>query len=220
MSRCNACMIEVSDTSEKCPLCHTVLEKDDKVEDWYPDIKVKTKKMNYAFRIILFIWIITTAICVFINYNMPTKYMWSIAVAAILAYPIFILYELARDKGYLHRIFFIMITGVLLVALVDYIFGAYGWSVDYILPGALAGVDIVFIILMFTNRRNWQTYMMPQLFVIVLGVITLILIKTGVVKHPLMSEIAFLSAVLVFLGTLILGGRTARMELRRRFHIN
>ena len=80
-------------------------------------------------------------------------------------------------------------------------------------------LDLVFFVLMCANSRNWQGYMLYQIFMIVLGLIPIGLIESGIVTHPLMSEIAFLSAIIVFLGTLIIGGHNAREELKRRFHI-
>ena len=97
--------------------------------------------------------------------------------------------------------------------------GFYGWSVDYILPGALILVDVVLIVLMIVNHRNWHSYMVFQLLTIVIGLIPVGLVEAGVVRHPLFSECAFIACVLVFLGTLILGGTQARLELQRRFHI-
>jgi hypothetical protein len=61
--------------------------------------------------------------------------------------------------------------------------------------------------------------MASQLIMIIIGLIPVVLINIGIVKNPIVSEIAFLSSLIVFLGTLILGGRTAREELKRRFHI-
>ena len=41
----------------------------------------------------------------------------------------------------------------------------------------------------------------------------------GWITSPVLSEIACSISILVFLGMVILGGRTARSELKRRFHI-
>ena len=40
-----------------------------------------------------------------------------------------------------------------------------------------------------------------------------------IITHPLAIIIALDFSVLLFLGTIIIGGRRARMELKRRFHI-
>ncbi len=41
MSRCRQCNIEVLDETERCPLCHSVLEPTIEVENMYPDVKIK-----------------------------------------------------------------------------------------------------------------------------------------------------------------------------------
>ena len=43
--------------------------------------------------------------------------------------------------------------------------------------------------------------------------------KNDIITHPLAIIIALDFSVLLFLGTIIIGGRRARMELKRRFHI-
>lgn len=45
MSRCKQCNIEVLDETERCPLCHSVLEPTIEVENMYPDVKIKTRRM-------------------------------------------------------------------------------------------------------------------------------------------------------------------------------
>ena len=40
-----------------------------------------------------------------------------------------------------------------------------------------------------------------------------------IVTHPGLSELAFGISVFLFLGTLIIGDRRARLELKRRFHV-
>ena len=61
--------------------------------------------------------------------------------------------------------------------------------------------------------------MILQILMILVALVPLVLILKGIVTHPIVSELAILSALLLFLGTLILGGRTARTELQRRFRI-
>jgi hypothetical protein len=150
-----------------------------------------------------------------LNMNAGVLFMFT----AGFAYATMVLNFVNRETGYLMQMFTYTIAGVFLILLLDSYTGFNGWSVDYVLPGAILLVNLVLIILMFANSRNWQGYMASQLLMLLIGIIPVVLINIGVVKHPVVSEIAVLSCIIVFLGTLILGGRTAREELKRRFHI-
>ena len=80
-------------------------------------------------------------------------------------------------------------------------------------------LDAGIVLLMIINSRNWQSYLMFQLFGIVCSLIPLLLIALHIVTHPGLSELAFGISVFLFLGTLIIGDRRARLELKRRFHV-
>ena len=60
---------------------------------------------------------------------------------------------------------------------------------------------------------------MLQIFMIICSVVTLVLRLVGIVTVPFLALIAFAFSVFLFLGTLIIGDRRARVELKRRFHI-
>ena len=64
MSRCKQCNIEVLDETERCPLCHSVLEPTIEVENMYPDVKIKTRRMMLLSRIYLFVAIVAEAVLV------------------------------------------------------------------------------------------------------------------------------------------------------------
>ena len=108
---------------------------------------------------------------------------------------------------------------MLLIILIDTFLGFSGWSVSYVLPAAIILLDLALAILMLINRRNWQSYLILQVAMVLVGIVPLVLIRIGIVTRPLVSDIAFLVTVFMFLGSMILGGRTARIEMKRRFHI-
>ena len=91
--------------------------------------------------------------------------------------------------------------------------------VCHALPSAIILVDVGIIICMIVNRRNWQSYMMWQIFMILCSIVPVILIFTGIVTAQLFALIAFAFSLFLFLGTLIIGDRRARVELKRRFHV-
>lgn len=58
MSKCRQCNIEVLDETERCPLCNTVLDETEEMENMYPDIRVKTRKLVFFSRVYLFLAVV------------------------------------------------------------------------------------------------------------------------------------------------------------------
>ena len=54
MSRCHKCKIEILDETEICPLCRSVLEQTEELENMYPNARLKTQKLLLISRLYLF----------------------------------------------------------------------------------------------------------------------------------------------------------------------
>ena len=128
-------------------------------------------------------------------------------------------YAILGKSGYKGKIIVLTLIAILMVVAIDFVVGYRGWSVNYALPSAILLVDAGILILMCINRRNWQSYMMWQIFMILCSIVPVILIFTGIVTAQLFALIAFAFSLFLFLGTLIIGDRRARVELKRRFHV-
>jgi hypothetical membrane protein len=103
---------------------------------------------------------------------------------------------------------------------IDILHGYNGWSVNYVFPSGIILVDAFILVVMAINYKNWQSYMLQQIFMILCSIAALVLCKIGIITSPILSIIAMNISLIIFLGTLILGGRRARVELMRRFHIS
>lgn len=208
------------DNTEKCPLCNGVLDPGKQGEDNYPDIVHKARKLGLVLRILTAVWVTLTAVSGLINYYTYDGVLWSVIVSIVFFYALFMLYLMTYTQiGYMGRIFASVIMGVLLVVSIDIVTGFKGWSIDYVLPGGLFVIDIAIMIVRIINHKNWQSYMYVEFLVVLLGIIPMLFIRLGLVHHPKVSVAAFFTSTLLFIVTLIIGGRAARAELRRRFHI-
>ena len=121
--------------------------------------------------------------------------------------------------GYIAKTIVLTLIAILILIAIDFVNGYRGWSVRYVFTAAIILVDVGIIICMIVNRRNWQSYMMWQIFMILCSIVPVILIFTGIVTAQLFALIAFAFSLFLFLGTLIIGDRRARVELKRRFHV-
>jgi hypothetical protein len=211
----------ILDDTDRCPLCKHVLETDGaQMENRYPDARVVTQRFRFVENLFLFLSIALACVLLFVNYQTDPAILWSPVVVLVLFYANVVLrLAIVGKNGYMFKIVSLVILAVMTLLGIDYLTGYHGWSLKYVLPAGILALDLAIIILMLVNRRNWQSYMMAQLFTIVLSLVPVILQRAGVVRSTCLIWIAFLASVLLFAGTVILGDRRARTELKRRFHI-
>lgn len=221
MSKCRQCNVIVRDDVPVCPLCKCVLDVDEQAESKYPDIWAKNYVLKLVIRIYLFAAIVLEAVLIAINYFFFHGTYWSVVVGVILAYIYFTLaYTVSNSRaGYRMKIIVGVACGVLILLVIDRVLGNNGWSVNYAFPAALLATDAVILGFIIFNRRNWQSYLSFQLAMVVFSLVPVLLSVLGLITAPMLSYVAAAVAVFSFLGTLIIGGRRAATELRRRFHI-
>lgn len=220
MSRCKQCNVEILDETERCPLCHSVLEKTVEVENMYPNVRTMTRRLALLSRIYLFVAILVEALLIYLNVLSDSEMFWSaIPGLAMLNGYLVLRYAILGKSGYKGKIIVLTLIAILMVVAIDFVVGYRGWSVNYALPSAILLVDAGILVLMCINRRNWQSYMMWQIFMILCSVVPLVLYAVGIVTAPILALLAFAFSTALFLGTLIIGDRRARTELRRRFHV-
>ena len=220
MSRCKQCNVEILDETERCPLCHSVLEKTVEVENMYPNVRMITRRLALLSRIYLFVVILVEALLIYLNVLSDSEMFWSAIPGLAMLYGYLVLrYAILGKSGYKGKTIVLTLIAILMVVAIDFVVGYRGWSVNYALPSAILLVDAGILILMCINRRNWQSYMMWQIFMILCSVVPLVLYAVGIVTAPILAVLAFAFSAALFLGTLIIGDRRARTELRRRFHV-
>jgi hypothetical protein len=211
----------ILDDTDRCPLCRHVLQTDGTPgENRYPDAIAVTKRFRFLENLFLFLSILLECLFIFLNCIIDPTILWSPVVGLILIYANVVLrLAVVGKSGYLFKTVSLVILAVAMLLGIDYLTGYRGWSLNYVTPAGILVLDTAILLLMIINRRNWQSYMMAQLFTILLALVQLLLWLFGMVKSPYMTWIAFLASVLLFAGTLILGDARARTELKRRFHI-
>lgn len=220
MSRCIQCNIEVLDEAQHCPLCQSALEHTIEVENMYPDIRMRTRKLVMISRIYLFLTIVAEIVLV----NVSFFFDWSSIVYLINGMVFFygymvIRYAILGKSGYIAKTVVLTALALAMLVAADFVVGYNGWSVNYVLPSGILLIDAGVILMMVINRKNWQSYMMLEIFMVLCGGVMLLLYLFDIVTSPIMSVVAFNVSVILFLGTVIIGGRRARVELKRRFHI-
>ena len=220
MGKCRNCHIEVLDETEFCPLCMSILEPDGEMENMYPNVRVRMRRLKIFSRIYLFLAICIEAALVTINVFDRHEIWWSAIVGLTLLYFYLLLHHTILGKsGYRSKIIVASTFAVLMAIGIDFISGYRGWSVDYVLPIGILVVDGIVLGCMICNRRSWQSYMMWQIFMILCSLIPTGLYLAELEHNPVMAFLPLAASAAIFLGTLIIGDRRARKELLRRVHI-
>lgn len=220
MSKCRKCNIEILDETERCPLCNSVLVQTMELENMYPNVRIMARKMMLISRIYLFCAILLEVLLVYINAVSDSKTWWSIITALCFLYVYMLIrFAILGKSGYKSKVFVLTVIAVLMLVAIDFVSGYQGWSVNFVLPSGILFIDSVILMMIFVNRRNWQSYMMWQIFMILCSIVPLVFSLVGIATAPFLGELSFVASVLLFVGTLIIGDRRARTELKRRFHI-
>lgn len=208
-------------------MCHHVLELDDvQGENMYPDARVVGRKFRMLENILLFVSIVIFSICFSINFahnrTIPTEeeVWWSLILGLGLVYVNGLLrITILGTSDYLFKLVITIFLALAVLLEVDWLTGYHGWGVNLVFPVAIICLDIGILILMLINRRNWQSYLMVQIIALIASAVAVVLIFTEVITFPYLAAVASALSLFIFLGTVIIGDRKAREELKRRFHV-
>ena len=189
----------------------------------YPDVRLMMRRFTLLTRIYLFVALVAEAALFTINLVTFHQYplWWSAITGLVLLYVFLVLrYAVVGKTGYKSKVLVLSLIAVLTAIAIDLVTGYRGWSVDYVLPGGILMLDVVIIGCMIYNRRNWQSYMMWQLLMVLCSIIPIALYILGLERNEYLAFLPMACSAALFLGTLIIGDRRARTELKRRFHLN
>jgi hypothetical protein len=186
----------------------------------YPRTDKEMKKIQIALNIYTFVAIVAEVLFVLIDLKTGDNFWWSIMLGAFLVYGFITLkFSVQKHIGYQFKMLLQTLLGVSVLVLIDYLLGFHRWSLNYVLPSAFILIDVSVIVLMIVNNRNWQSYIPMQILIIVLSIIPFILRFFRISTDSILCLISLLVAILVFVGTMVVGGKRARAELYRRFHV-
>ncbi len=219
MGKCRNCHVEILDETESCPLCRSILEQTDALEDMYPDVRVRMRRLHLAARIYLFCAILAEFVMVTVNLLTNTQIWWSLIAGVGLLYVYLVMrYALLGTAGHKGKVTVLVLLLILIAVTIDFALGYRGWSVDFVLPVGIVAVDLFILICMIVNHRNWQSYLMWQLLMVLCSLLPVGLYIRQLERYAVIAFLPLAVSVLSFLGVLIIGDRRARTELRRRFH--
>lgn len=188
--------------------------------DEYPDIQydpVKWKKLVNIFYLVL---AALGAILAVVNYAVGTKVLWSgIAVACIAYTALTVRYSITRHANLGSKIMIQTIGAQVVLIITDHLLGYSGWSVNYAVPSTILFADLSIVFLIIVNRLNWQSYLMYQITMTIFSFIPIALWAFGWITRPEMAIITVILTVLILTLVVLMGDRSVKRELIRRFHL-
>ena len=223
MKYCKRCGVEVVGEREVCPLCSSVLHVDEKParqEDSFPDIAAKRKVRRKVFWICVYICVLIEALLLGLNRIFSPEVRWSLISGVAEAYVLLSLWQiLSRRKGHITKLYFQAAAVFLLLLGIDYSLGFHGWSVKYGFPCVLLGFAAVILLCMIINFANWQNYLTMQVFMGIFSLAFLIYSFRGKNGNLILACVVFGIYLTLWVMTMIIGGRKAENEIRRKFHL-
>lgn len=223
MAKCKNCNIEILDETEVCPLCHSILEQNDALENMYPNVRFMMRKLTIISRIYLFCAILLQAVLFGINWiHFDDVEIWWSAISGLSLLYVYVLirYAILGTSGYKSKVLILSLIAVLSAVAIDLVTGFHGWSLDYVLPSGIVIMDGIILFCMAYNHRNWQSYIMWQILMVLCSLVPIGLYVAGLEKNEYLAFLPMAFSLSIFLGTMIIGDRRARLELKRRFHLS
>ncbi len=188
----------------------------------YPPVCRDGKKIKKAVGIFYMGLFMAALLSGFVNIITYSKIQvrWSlltIGVAAYIAMTLrFSVFRVASLAGTLLR----QSLGIqVLLVFLDSLGGYTGWSLDYAVPCVIIFDVMAIVLLLVTNRINWQSYFMYQIAVTVLSFVPLLMWALGWVRQPFMAVLTAAVSVLGIVSTFVFGDKSVIRELKRRFHL-
>ncbi len=192
----------------------------DAVTHTYPEVGKRRQKMKHAVFICWIAALVAFVTLKIIACSVGFERSWDYLVGGCLLYLMFTFHaSFLGRRGYQFKMIAQTIGALLLVVLIDIILGFNGWSLNYVVPGVFVLIDVAVLILMLVNSRNWQSYIPLQILVVLLSFSSLLFYGTQFMTEWIPAMTGFFVVCVIFVCTLLVGGKRAKSEIKRRFHI-
>lgn len=220
MPICKSCKVQLRGMPDKCPLCNDIIDNR-KSEGFSPFPHIPYPQPHIGLLVfVAFLTVAAAVICVSINLAIPASGWWSLFVIAgvgsLWALFIFIL----KKRNNLPKTILWQVALISLLAFIwDKFTGYHGWSLNYVLPIMCSGALIAMMVVARIRKLHIQDYLLYLVLDCIFGLITLVLLLTGVVSVPVPSAICFGLSVLYLIGILFFNGKALWAEIQRRLHV-
>lgn len=221
MLHCPYCHVNVAGNKTCCPLCQGELTGSADLEsEVFPPLARSRISNYFLLRLLAFICIAVSGVCVLVNVALHSKVWWSLFVVAgafcvWLAAAIGIVNRRNTMQNVTRQAFLVPILSLFW----DICTGWRGWSIDYVLPCVCMAALLTMLILIIAMRMPARSFAGYFTLVCLFGLVPAVLVACGIV-HMLVPSLICIGLSLFSLAALILfQWQVFYQELVRRFHL-
>ncbi len=223
MQFCDRCKVQVAGSRKYCPLCQGSLTGSGEPEnEAFPVLPRWYSRSGLLLHAMIFLSVTAAVVCFAINAMFPAERVWSVFVAAGIA---FMWIGLATALRKRHNIPKTILWEVVLLSVFsvfwDLLAGMNwsGWSVDYVIPSlcvfALLSMTVIAKIL----RIQVEDYLIYLMIGTLFGILPIIFLLTGLVRVRYPSILCVTASAVFLTALLSFQGRNMRAELKKKLHL-
>lgn len=228
--RCQKCGLTFSGERAYCPLCKKRIidegTEDSSIKEDFDVFPVTQKKQaDFIFmKIVTFAALAAVIVAGMVDRMMvlsdrtwqPIFFLVVIGVAG--GYALLIVGQ-RKWKNIRKMVMYEVIIGMILCIAYDWYTGWKGWSVQIVLPLTVVGMNLLYFILGFVDRKHQTDYGIYFLLTIIATVFVVILVCVGVMHNTMLVTVTTGIGVLLLIAKIIFQGKTFLSELSRRLHV-
>jgi len=223
MKYCKKCDVSINSPVSRCPLCYaTLIGKDNMPEPVaYPELAQAAARYNMLFRILLFLSLTASVVCVTINLVTTPARLWSAVVIANIVYMWIAIGTAMRKHAKLGHT--IMIQGISLAGLImvmNLFFDTrVNWAFNYALPFLFFSVTLSITIIVIVKRMAIRDFILYFILTALMGLLPLLALAMGLVTVIWPSLVSAIYSGLALVSIFIFADNATKIELKKRFHI-
>ena len=220
MNTCPHCKIHVGGSPTSCPLCQSQLLGEGEPPR-YPSVEPEQRRYSLAYKIVAFVLLTATVICVAIDLLGPdTPVSWSIPVILGVAGTLILLRVMMKRRRNAPKLLFqtLVLVSVVLV-LCDLATGWHRFSVDYVVPILCTVALVLNSIFGYINRHFTENGLVYLLLNIVVGALPYLAFLLSPQQAPVAWTVCLIVGIITFLSLVIFKGRDLWTELQKRLHL-
>ena len=187
----------------------------------YPKVR-NIKQVNLAIIISMAVSILIALICVIVNVCTSTKFWWSLIVIAGIIYCwVTALYSVHRNINIASNVMIQTIAISVLTLCIDFIIGYSGWAINLAIPIIIMAANVTLLVLTIVSIKRYYKYIIYHIIIFILSLIPLVIYISGgdIIVSPIFTLIASGIAIVAFLLSLLLYGKSFVEELDRRLDL-
>lgn len=221
MQYCPKCKIKVRGDKACCPLCRGTLSGEgDPKEAAFPTGEAGRVSRYSVIRLVTFICAAFAAVMLLLEITTRGAVGWGLFAVfwTAVAWADFMVTMFYRSN--IIRVVTIELYAAMIVCYIaDRMTGYYGWSVEFVIPGAFAALVISTISIGKGTKLLLGEYILYLAADMLLSLFQLIPVMDGNNGHPIFATIILAAMIVLACGAVIFKGRDIRASLSKTFNM-